>query len=169
MALKTPEQYKQSLRQMRPNVHKFGELIQDVTTHPATRGCIEGHAQTFAAALDPEHAALAATTSHLSGERISRYLSINQSAEDMIANCKLKRLMFHLTGTCTGARCAGWNALNSMWATTYEMDQELGTDYHQRLKQWLLYAQANDLTVAGALTDPRATAPCPPPSRKTPI
>lgn len=44
MALKTPEQYRESLRKMRPNVYKFGELINDVTTHPATKGVVEGHA-----------------------------------------------------------------------------------------------------------------------------
>jgi aromatic ring hydroxylase len=54
MSLKTPEQYKESLQKLRPNLHKFGEVIQDVTTHPATRGCIEGHAQLFASALNPE-------------------------------------------------------------------------------------------------------------------
>lgn len=155
MALRTPEQYKVSLRKLRPNVHKFGEVIQDVTTHPATRGCIEGHAQIFAAALNSEYTDLFSTISHLTAEPVSRYLSIIQDVNDMIALCKMKRAAFNLTGTCTGARCVGHNALNSLWATTYEMDQELGTDYHQRLKDWLRYAQANDINVSGALTDPK--------------
>jgi len=28
MSLKTPEQYKESLKKLRPNVHKFGEVIR---------------------------------------------------------------------------------------------------------------------------------------------
>ena len=155
MALKTPEQYKESLKKMRPNIYKFGELIQDVTTNPNTRATVEGHAQLFAATLNPEYADLFSTTSNLSGEKISRYLSVNQRAEDMVANCKMKRAAYHLTGTCTGGRCAGYNAINSMWATTYDMDQELGTDYHERLKKWLRHAQDNDITISGALTDPK--------------
>lgn len=155
MALKTPEEYKESLKKLRPNIYKFGELIEDVTTHPTTRGTVEGHAQTFAAALDPQYEGLASTTSSLTGEKISRYLSVIESAEDAINNCKLKRQSFNLSGTCTGGRCGGWNAINAMWATTYDMDEELGTDYHQRLRNWLRQAQANDITISGALTDPK--------------
>ena len=162
MALKTPEQFKESLRKLRPNIYKFGELIEDVTTHPATRATVEGHAQIFAAALNPEYEELASTTSSLTGERISRYLSVMESAEDVINDCKLKRLIYNLTGTCTGGRCAGWNAINAMWATNYDMDQELGTDYHQRLKNWLKQAQANDITISGALTDPKGDRSLPP-------
>ena len=35
--MKTSVEYKQSLKKMRPNIYKFGELIKDVTTHPATK------------------------------------------------------------------------------------------------------------------------------------
>ncbi len=168
MALKTPDEFKESLRKLRPNIYKFGELIEDVTAHPATRGTVEGHAQIFAAALNPEYEKLASTTSNLTGERISRYLSIMESAEDVINNCRLKRLMFSLTGTCTGGRCAGWNALNAMWATTYDMDQEFGADYHQRLRNWLKHAQANDITISGALTDPKGDRSLPPSQQTDP-
>ncbi|MFH1383186.1 MAG: 4-hydroxyphenylacetate 3-hydroxylase N-terminal domain-containing protein [Chloroflexota bacterium] len=168
MGLKTPDQYKESLRKMRPNVYKFGELLSDITTHPATKGVVEGHAQIFAAALDPEHAGLLTTTSHLNGEKINRYLSLIQTAEDLITNCKIKRLMFNLTGTCTGGRCGGWSAINAMWATTYEMDQQLSTTYHQRLKEWLAYAQSNDITISGALTDPKGDRSLPPSQQTDP-
>jgi len=155
MTLKTAGEYKESLRKMRPNIYKFGELIQDVTTHKATRNTIEGHAQIFSAQNNPEYSELLTTTSHLTGDKISRYLSLIQSSEDMIANSKMKRLLFQLTGTCTGGRCVGWNSINAMWATTFDMDKEYGTDYHQRLKNWLVTAQKNDITISGALTDPK--------------
>ena len=153
MALKTYEQYLESLRNLRPNIHKFDEIIEDVTTHPATRRTVEGHAWTFRGAFDPELKPLLTTKSHLSGEDISRYLSVIMSAEDMYANSDMKRLMFHLTGTCTGGRCAGWAALNAMFTTTWEMDQDNGTEYHKRFLSWLAKAQAEDVTIAGALTD----------------
>ncbi|MBN1280058.1 MAG: 4-hydroxyphenylacetate 3-hydroxylase [Candidatus Thermoplasmatota archaeon] len=153
--MKTAKEYKASLQKMRPNIYKFGELIKDVTTHPATKRTVEGHAQIFEAAHKPEYKDMLTTTSHLSGKPISRYLSIIQSPEDMIANVRMKRLMFNLTGTCTGGRCAGFNALNAMWATTYDMDHVLETSYHERLKKWLTDAQHRDITLAGALTDPK--------------
>jgi len=111
--MKTPEEYKESLRKMRPNIYKFGELITDTTTHPATRRCIEGHAKIYEAAQNPDYRDLLVTTSHLTGEKISRYLSLIKNAKDMIENSKLKRTMFNLTGTCTGGRCVGWTAINA--------------------------------------------------------
>jgi 4-hydroxybutyryl-CoA dehydratase/vinylacetyl-CoA-Delta-isomerase len=168
MALRTAEEYRESLKKMRPNIHKFGRLIEDVTTHPATKLTIAGHAQIFEKQNQEEYKELLTTTSHLTGEPISRYLSIIQSAEDMMNNCRLKREMFHLTGTCTGGRCVGWTSTNAMWATTYDMDQKLGSDYHQRLKAWLEEAQRRDITVAGALTDPKGDRTKPPSAQKDP-
>jgi 4-hydroxybutyryl-CoA dehydratase/vinylacetyl-CoA-Delta-isomerase len=73
----------------------------------------------------------------------------------MIANVRMKRLMFNLTGTCTGGRCAGFNALNAMWATTFEMEEGLKIGYHKRFRNWLKDAQEHDITLSGALTDPK--------------
>jgi len=65
--MRTPVEYKESLREMRPNIYKFGELIEDVTTHPATRRTVEGHAQIFEASLKPEYQDLLTTKSCLTG------------------------------------------------------------------------------------------------------
>jgi 4-hydroxybutyryl-CoA dehydratase/vinylacetyl-CoA-Delta-isomerase len=155
MAIKTYEEYLASLKSMRPNIHKFDELIEDVTTHPVTRRTVAGHGMTFKLAADPEFKEMVTTVSHLTGEPISRYLSIIQEPEDMYANSKMKRLMFNKTGTCTGGRCAGWTGLNAMFSTTFDMDRDLGTDYHQRFLNWLRDAQSRDITISGALTDPK--------------
>ena len=153
--MRTAQEYRESLQRMRPNVYKFGELIRDVTAHPATRRAVEGHAQIFDAAKNAEYQEILTTLSSITGERVSRYLSVIGSAEDMVMNVRMKRLMFNLTGTCTGGRCVGFNAINSMWATTYDMDHELGTDYHARIRKWLANAQKEDIALAGALTDPK--------------
>lgn len=155
MALRTYEQYLESLRAMRPNIYKFNELIEDVTAHPATARTVRGHGWSYRMQHSEEEQDLFTTKSHLTDEPISRYLSVIQSADDMFANSRLKRRMFQLSGTCTGGRCVGWTSLNSMFATTYDMDQKLGTDYHQRLINWLRDVQERDITIAGALTDPK--------------
>jgi 4-hydroxybutyryl-CoA dehydratase/vinylacetyl-CoA-Delta-isomerase len=152
---RTPESFKASLRAMKPNMYKRGRLIEDPVKDPFTRRTIEGHAQIFEMARDPRYQELLTTTSHLTGKRVSRYLSLIRSAEDQIANSRMKRLMFQLTGTCTGGRCVGWNCLNALWPTTWEIDRDLGTDYHARLRAWLIGAQERDISVSGALTDPK--------------
>ncbi len=153
--LKSPEEYRKSLKEMRPNVHKFGELIEDVTTHPATKRTVESHSRIYALAMDAEYEDILTTDSPLTGEKVSRYLSIMRSAEDMIANTKIKRLLFNVTGTCTGGRCGGWNGINAMWPTTFDLDAKAGTGYHERLKEWLAQSQRNDITMSVALTDPK--------------
>ena len=153
MGIKTRDEYLSALRALRPNVYKFGELIEDVTTHPATKRTVESHARNYDAATDPQLAEIYTTTSIFSGEKIHRWNSMMQSAEDLIANMKMKRQNYRRTGSCTGAVCVGWNAQNVMWAITHDIDQELGTDYQERLKNWILSAQEKGLAVAGALTD----------------
>jgi 4-hydroxybutyryl-CoA dehydratase/vinylacetyl-CoA-Delta-isomerase len=155
MVMKTREDYLAALRAMRPNVYKFGELIEDITTHPATKRTVESHARAFDAANDPELADLYTTTSLFTGEKILRWNSMMQSSDDLVANMQIKRQNYRRTGSCTGGVCVGWNAQNVLWAVTQDMDAEYGTDYHQRLKSWILMAQSNGLTVAGALTDPK--------------
>jgi 4-hydroxybutyryl-CoA dehydratase/vinylacetyl-CoA-Delta-isomerase len=166
--MKTSKEYKESLKKMKPNIYKFSELIEDVTTHPATRRTVNGHAQIFDAAHKPEYNDILTTISSLTGKQIVRYLSIISSPEDMIANVRMKRLMFNLTGTCTGGRCVGFNAINAMWATTYDMDNDLGTDYHKRMKKWLKDAQERDIAISGALTDSKGDRSKSPVQQKDP-
>ena len=153
MVLKTRDDYLKVISKMRPNIYKFGELIEDVTTHPATKRVVESHALNYDASYDQELEKIYTTNSSLTGEKIHRWNSLMQSTEDLIANMKLKRQNFRRTGSCTGAVCVGWNAQNVMWAITQEMDKEYGTKYQERLKKWIIHAQNEGLTVAGALTD----------------
>ncbi len=153
MALKTREDYLAALRKLRPNIYKFGELIEDVTTHRATKRTVESHALNYDAANDPELADIYSTTSTFTGDKILRWNSMMQSSDDLIGNMRMKRQNYRRTGSCTGAVCVGWNAMNVMWAVCSEMDETNGTDYQKRLKNWILSAQEKGLTVAGALTD----------------
>lgn len=153
MALKTREDYLNSLKSMRPNIYKFGELICNVTTHPATRRTVESHARAFDAAFDPETSEIFTAQSPFIEEPIHRFNSMMQSLDEIMYNSKFKRMMFRLTGSCTGGLCVGWNAQNVMWNVCKEMDDELGTSYQQRLQKWIVKAQQKGLVVAGALTD----------------
>ena len=153
MALRTREQYLASLKGMRPNIHKFGEPIRDITTHPATRRVVESHARAFDAAFDPKLSEIFTTVSSFTGEKIHRFTSLMSSLDEIVFNMKLKRASYRRTGTCSGGTCVGWNAANVLWAITQEVDRECGTGYQERLKKWILHSQEKGLVVAGALTD----------------
>lgn len=153
MGVKSRDDYLSALRELRPNIYKFGERIEDVTTHPATKRVVESHARNYDAAHDPELSSIYTTRSIFTGEQILRWNSMMQSVGDLMGNMVMKRQNFRRGGSCTGAVCVGWNAQNVMWAITQEMDEKLGTDYQTRLKEWILGAQERGLAVAGALTD----------------
>jgi len=153
LGIKTRDYYLGTLGDMRPNVYKFGELIEDIAFHPATKRVVESYALNYDASHDQELEKIYTTTSSLTGEKIHRWNSLMLNSDDLIANMKMKRQNFRRTGSCTGGVCVGWNIQNVLWAITQEMDEELGTNYKERLKQWILYSQKNGLIVAGALTD----------------
>ena len=47
------------------------------------------------------------------------------------------------------------DAFNAVFSTTYETDKKYGTNYHENFKKFMMYVQDNDLTVDGAMTDPK--------------
>ncbi len=153
MALRDGESYRQSLRRLRPNVHKWGERIADVTTHPATRLHVQSVAASFDAAFDPARAPIFTATSHLTGARAHRWNTLMRSAEDVLGNARMKRAQFQHSGTCQGATCAGWTGLNALWAVTHDLDAERGTGYHPRLRDYFALLEENGFALAGALTD----------------
>ncbi len=66
--MKTSKEYKQSLKEMKSNIYKFGELIEDVTTHNATKRTIEGHSQIFDAAQNDKYKDILTTKSNITGD-----------------------------------------------------------------------------------------------------
>jgi 4-hydroxybutyryl-CoA dehydratase/vinylacetyl-CoA-Delta-isomerase len=97
---------------------------------------------------------LITAVSHLSGKKINRFTHIHHSVEDLVKKVKMLRMISLKTGTCY-QRCVGFDAMNALYSTTFEMDQKLGTKSHEKFKNFLLQVQENDWMVAGAMTDPK--------------
>ncbi|WP_297790159.1 4-hydroxyphenylacetate 3-hydroxylase family protein [uncultured Anaerococcus sp.] len=154
MTLMTGKEYIESLRKLNPKVYIFGELIENPVDHPILRPSVNSIAMTYDLAHDPEYEDLLTTTSHLTGKKINRFCHIHQSPEDLVKKIKMQRLLGQKTASCF-QRCVGMDALNSIYSTTYEIDKEYGTNYHERLKNYLLEAQEKDWTIDGAMTDPK--------------
>jgi len=151
--IRTRDQYLAALKALKPNIYKNGEQITDVTTHAATRRVVESHARAFDAAHDEKYKNLFTAKSYFTGNEILRFNGMMKSLDDIINNAKLKREMYHFTGSCTGGCCVGWNSQNVMWAVTNDIDREFGTDYQKRLEKWILTAEEKGTVCAGALTD----------------
>ncbi len=154
MPLKTPEQYVDSLRKLKIRAYVGGERVESVVDHPAIAPHINTVAKTYELAHKPEHRDVMTAISHISGERIHRYTHIFQNADDLVKKIQMLRLLGQTTGTCF-QRCVGLDALNAIYATSYEIDQGEGTDYHKRFRQYLARVQRDDLMLAGAMTDPK--------------
>jgi 4-hydroxybutyryl-CoA dehydratase/vinylacetyl-CoA-Delta-isomerase len=151
--MKTPQEFTESLHRLKHEVYILGEKVESVTEHPILRPSLNALAKTYEMAHDPRYTELFVCQG-LDGERVNCFTSLHQSTQDLLNKVKALRILGQETGTCF-QRCVGWDALNAVESTTFEMDQALsqGTQYHNRFMDYLHYVQQNDLVCNGAMTD----------------
>ena len=148
--IKTSEDYINSLRNRKLKVYLFGELVAETVDHPMIRPSINAVAETYdLAEREPE---LASAVSPLTNERVNRFLHITTSRDDVVLQNKMQRRLGQLTGTCF-QRCVGMDALNSLYSTTFEIDEKYESEYHARLKDFIAEVQRKNLVIGGAMTD----------------
>ncbi|MEM7513585.1 MAG: 4-hydroxyphenylacetate 3-hydroxylase N-terminal domain-containing protein, partial [Bacteroidota bacterium] len=89
------EDYIQSLRGRNLRIFLFGETIEEPVDHPLIRPSINAVAKTYDLAVSaPE---LASVISPFTGERISRFLHVCTSVEDLANQNKMQRKLGQLT------------------------------------------------------------------------
>lgn len=154
MSLMTAKEYIESLRKLNTRVYMFGEKIDNWVDHPMIRPSINCLAATYELAHDPQYEDLMTATSSLTGKKINRFCHLHQSAEDLKNKVKMQRLLGQKTASCF-QRCVGMDAFNAVFSTTYEVDEAYGTPYHENFKKFMVMVQESDLTVDGAMTDPK--------------
>lgn len=142
------------MRKLDVKVYLFGELVENPVDHPIIRPSLNSVAMTYELAHDPEYEDLMTATSNLTGEKVNRFCHLHQSTDDLRKKVKMQRLLGQKTAACF-QRCVGMDAFNAMYSTTFDMDKARGTNYHENFKKYLEYVQENDLTVDGAMTDPK--------------
>jgi len=151
LPLKTPEEYLESIK--RPvNLYMFGEKIKEFWNHPIIQPSINTVMKIYELAQKEEYKDLLTATSHLTGEIINRFTHIHQSVDDLIKKIKMQRLLGQHTACCF-QRCVGFDAANALYSVTYEIDENIGTNYHERFKKYWIEVQNQDLMVDGAMTD----------------
>ena len=154
MALMTGEQYIESIRKMHMQVYMFGKKVENPVDDPILRPSLNSVRMTYDLAQKPEYQDLMTATSNLTGQQVNRFTHIHQSAQDLVKKVKMQRLLGQQTAACF-QRCVGMDAFNAVFSTTYEVDQKYGTGYHENFRKFAAYVQENDLTVDGAMTDPK--------------
>ncbi len=152
MALKTANEFLDSIKKMKPRVYCGGKWVTNLLDNPVTRSMVMANSAIYGLAEDPNNKEVMVATSHLTGEPINRNLNVARNIHDLDMRQEMALLTSQTVGTCN-YRCVGCDALNSLAATTWEMDRDLGTKYNERFNKWLTYAQNNDLAVSGAITD----------------
>ncbi len=154
MALMTGEQYIESIRKLNMEIYMFGKRIDNPVDDPILRPSLNSVRMTYDLAQMPEYEDLMTAVSPYTGRRVNRFTHIHQSAGDLVKKVKMQRLLGQKTASCF-QRCVGMDAFNAVFSTSYEVDRKYGTHYHENFKQFMIYCQDNDLTVDGAMTDPK--------------
>lgn len=148
--IRTGEEYLDSLRGRKLKIYLFGQLVDEPVDHPMIRPSMNAVAETYDLALrEPE---LATAVSPFTGERINRFLHIATSSEDLVRQNKMQRKLGQLTGTCF-QRCVGMDAFNALYSVTYEIDEQYGTPYHERFKNFVAMTHWHGYVMGGAMTD----------------
>ncbi len=152
-------QYIDSLRGRKLKVFLFGEMVEEPVDHPMIRPSINALAATYDLAVEqPE---LASVVSPFTGERISRFLHVCTSADDLVMQNKMQRKLGQKTGTCF-QRCVGMDAFNALYSVTFEMDEQYASAYHRRFKDFLTLMHRGNFVVGGAMTDVKGDRGLPP-------
>jgi 4-hydroxybutyryl-CoA dehydratase/vinylacetyl-CoA-Delta-isomerase len=149
MGLKTPEEFKESLRDGR-EVYIDGELVDDVTVHPKLKVATETAAFDYQMAEMPEYRDLAVVTDEKTGELISRHFYRPKNGEDLLKRHELMLAASRLNYTTTPFAREMIDAFNGCVVTAHTMRNQ---DYIERTEAYLDYLKKNDLSLAGAITD----------------
>jgi aromatic ring hydroxylase len=142
--LRTPQQYRDSLRDSR-RVFYRGEKVDDVTTHPVLRHTVEHASLDYKMSEDPAKRELAVTA-----EGYSRYFEVPRTSEDLLARSRLIEAATRAGKTLVVLiKEIGSDALFSLLS----MKDVLGEPYASRIQNFYEHCRDNDLAVCVAQTD----------------
>jgi len=156
MPLMTPQEFEESLKALKPRVFMNGKRVESILENRNTRTVVEANKASYAWALDPASRDIMSCRSPLIDDVVNRYTHVSGSREDLVKKAEAGTFTAENLGTCI-YRCVGYDAFHSLASTTWEMDRDLGTQYRPRFLEYLKMVQRKDLSVAGALTEPRGS------------
>jgi 4-hydroxybutyryl-CoA dehydratase/vinylacetyl-CoA-Delta-isomerase len=149
--LMSSDQYRESLRRLSPRVFVNGRAVDSVADDPAFLPGVNAVGITYDFALRPEYRTLMTARQATSGKIVNRMLHINETSTDLLYKLEAVRLVCQESGCAQ--RYVTHDMLNGLFQATKQADEKFGTDYHQRVVNYIHHVQDNDLSVGGAMTD----------------
>ena len=118
------QQYRESLRQIKPRVYFMGQQIESVVDNPATAPHVNAAARIYDMANDPVFEELCTAKSSLTGKKINRFTHLPQKPYDLIQKQKMIRLLCQRVGGCI-QRCMGMDVIIAL-SIAHKMDSDVG-------------------------------------------
>ncbi|HJX03896.1 MAG TPA: 4-hydroxyphenylacetate 3-hydroxylase N-terminal domain-containing protein [Dehalococcoidia bacterium] len=152
MAIRTPQQYIESIRDDRV-VYYEGKKVKDITKHDYIKMCIDWMAIDYVLENDPKFKDLM-LTKDADGEDVPFILSAQKSREDLMRLREVVKLLARVSyGKPSGAKFVGKDGLNAVTVVSQRIDKKYGTSYARNVDNFRRHLQKNDLTLALAMTD----------------
>ena len=149
--IQSTEDYRESLRSFRPRVFVDGRAVDCVADEPALAPGINGIGVTYDYAAMPDFQSLMLAREQETGRTVNRMLHIDRTSNDLL--CKLEAIRI----LCREAGCVQrylvHDALNGLYQATWRCDNEVGTAYFERFRDFMIEMQEKDLTYGIAMTD----------------
>ncbi|MFC2038311.1 4-hydroxyphenylacetate 3-hydroxylase N-terminal domain-containing protein [Chloroflexota bacterium] len=152
MAIKTAEQYYESLKDLHPTAYILGEKVENVYEHPLIRHMTASVAKTFELENSEEGRKHLVTKSDLIDEDVSRFLKFYKSPEDLLAKVRMLKFLAQNIGGCY-MRCTGMDAISSVGIEIYNCDKKYGTKYWDKFIEFVKLMQMNDYVLFSGVTD----------------
>ncbi len=152
MAIRTPQEYLQSLRDDRV-VYCKGELVKDITRHPLLKLSVNQCAMDYVVAHDPHYRDTVVTKDE-NGEDISYLFTPAKSADDLMRFREIVQLMARIRfGQPGGAKFTGIDALHALTVASKNIDRATGSHYSERVEEYRKYLIKNDPAIVACMTD----------------
>ena len=148
----TSDDYRESLRRLKPVVYVDGRQVNSVADDPALQPGINALGVTYDFAHRPELKPLMLAKVAVDGRMVPRMLHINESAGDLLNKLEAVRVLCQETGCAQ--RYLAHDALNAISQVSARMDDARGgSEHRERFAAYLAHVQANDLALGIAMTD----------------
>ena len=167
MAIKTVEQYYESLKDLHPTAYILGEKVENVHEHPLIRYMTAAVAKTYELENNLEGKKYLVAESDLTGEEVSRFVKLYKSPDDLLMKVRMLKFLAQSIGGCY-MRCTGMDAISSVGVEVYNCDQKYGTNYWPRLLDFIRHLQKNDLVLFSGVTDVKGDRSLRPSQQKDP-
>lgn len=152
--IQTGEEYKDRLRSV-SDVYYKGEEIDDVTTHPATRGMVETHAELFDLLHDDEYRDELTYECPTTGEVVPEFYRRPESISELKARRNASRTWMQYTCGMSGRASDFLGAGLTGMAISNEHFNTDERNYGENVLEYYEYCRENNVSLTHALIDPQ--------------